>query len=218
MPKSATVIALDAIQSPLFRLPLSAPAQGDSKGSLQAAEQANLGYIVLRGKADDAAFMDAVSEVLGGALSTQPKSVQQLPAGLVLWQSPDEWWLICARARRDELVARLEAALQGLFAQVVDNSGGFTAVRLQGASHMLLLRHLGPYDFERIQIGQCVSTVVSKAAFTVVRSDAEGVTLVFRRSFADYVWQLIERSAKPYDLQVRSHTQCSERLLKPLLG
>ena len=62
-----------------------------------------------------------------------------------------------------------------------------------------------------------MSTVVSKASFTVIRGDVSGVTLVFRRSFADYIWQLISRTGGPYGLQFVELAHCPGSLLQPLL-
>lgn len=214
MPESGIQITEQALRSPLVHLK-PAP-RGD--GGLQATELPNLGYIVLRGRADDADFMAGVAQVIGAPLPRQPRATLRCAAGVVLWQSPDEWWLVCARADRDRLVAGLEARLAGCFAQVVDNSGGYTALRIGGAPHLRLLAHLGPYDFESLPVGACVSTVVSKAGVTVLRSDDQGVTLVFRRSFADYLWQLIDRTARPYGLQVVDGRQCTDPLLSPLLA
>ena len=215
MPKLDLNVSADALRSPLSHLQ---PATGRGEAGLLAAELPNLGYLVLRGRADDAAFMSGVAAVLGAPLPTKPRAVVRCAAGVVLWQSPDEWWLLCARAQRDRLVAALEQALQGCFAQVADNSGGFTALRISGAQHMRLLNHLSPYDFGALPVGACVSTVVSKASFTVLRSDAQGVSLVFRRSFADYVWKLVERNARPYGLQLTDARQCPDPLLSPLLA
>lgn len=214
MPKSIQ-IAADALRSPLSHL-RPAAARGDT--GLRAAELPNLGYIVLRGRQDDGVFMDAVAAVLGAPLPRKPRATVRCAAGVVLWQSPDEWWLLCARSDRDALVNTLEKALQGCFAQVADNSGGFTSLRLQGAAHQRLLNHLSPYDFDHLVVGQCVSTVLSKATFTVLRTDEQGVTLVFRRSFAGYIWQLIERTAVPYGLQLTDARSCTDAWLAPLLA
>lgn len=216
MPDSALNITPASLRSPLHHLTTTTTGKPGQVG-LQAAEQPNLGYIVLRGHATDAVFMQGVAAVLGSPLPTRPRAMQVCAAGVILWQSPDEWWLLCARAQRDRLVGELERVLQGCFAQVVDNSGGFTSLRLTGAQHMRLLAHLSPYDFDSLPVGDCVSTVVSKATFTVMRSDTQGVTLVFRRSFADYLWALLDRTARPYGLQVSDASQCADALLQPLL-
>lgn len=205
------------LESPLhtFGLP-SRAATPTPENRVAMSELPHLGYIVLRGKADDTAFMQGVAGVLGQALPTQPMSVLPTGAGVVLWVSPDEWLLVCKRSARDALLAALTGALRDAFAQVVDNSGGLTALRIAGPDHMLLLRQLGPYDFESLAVGRCVSTVASKTGFTVVRTDTEGVVLVFRRSFADYTWRLLERTAKPYRLCITSPALCADPIFTPL--
>ena len=187
-----------------------------SQNGVVLSELSHLGYLVLRGKADDAAFMQTVAGVLGQPLPTQPMTVASTAAGVVLWSSPDEWLLVCKRSARDGLLAALTTLLQEVFAQVVDNSGGLTTIRLAGPDHLMLLRQLGPYDFESLAVGRCASTVISKAGLTVVRTDEAGVLLVFRRSFADYTWRLLERTAQPYRLCITSPRNCADPLFTPL--
>jgi len=186
-------------------------------GAVTAAEIPNLGYIVLRGRSDDVGFLAAVASVIGAPPPLEPRAVLRCQAGVLLWQSPDEWWVVCPRADRDRLMAALTNALQGSFAQVVDSSGGFTALHLRGPASVTVLRHLTPYDFDGLGPEQCVATVVGKAGFTVLRVP-EGVTLVFRRSFALYLWQLIERAAGPYGLAVESTNKVHDGLLSTLLA
>lgn len=187
-----------------------------SHSGVVLSELSHLGYLVLRGKADDTAFMRAVAGVLGQPLPTQPMTVLPTAAGVVLWSSPDEWLLVCKRSTRDALLATLTTALQDVFAQVVDNSGGLITLRLAGPDHLMLLRQLGPYDFESLAVGRCASTVVSKTGLTVVRTDEAGVLLVFRRSFADYTWRLLERTAQPYRLCITNPQACADPVFTPL--
>ena len=205
------------LESPLhgFGLPARA-ATPTERNRVVASEIANLAYIVLRGRADDPAFMDAVAAVLGQPLPTTPMSLLSTPAGVVLWVSPDEWLLVARRASRDALIASLTAGLQDVFAQVVDNSGAYTALRLAGPGHMQLLRQLGPYNFEGLAVGRCAATVASKTGFTVARTDTAGVVLVFRRSFADYTWRLLERTARPHALCITTPDQCADPMFTPL--
>ncbi len=205
------------LESPLhaFGLPARA-AVPSSQNRVLMAELPHLGYIVLRGKTDDGTFMQAVADILGQPLPTQPMTVLRTAAGVVLWVSPDEWLLVCQRSRRDALLSSLGNALQDVFAQVVDNSGGLTALRVSGPDHMLLLRQLGPYDYESLAVGRCASTVASKTGFTVARTDEDGVVIVFRRSFADYTWRLLERTAQPYRLCITTPAQIADPVFTPL--
>lgn len=206
------------LRSPLHAFDLPARAtMPDAHNRVLLCELAHLGYLVLRGKADDTAFMQAVARVLGQPLPTRPMAALSTARGVLLWLSPDEWLLVCKRSERTALLQALGAALGDVFAQVVDNSGGLTTLRLAGPDHLLLLRHLGPYDFESLEPGRCVSSVFSKATVTVVRSDGAGVLLVLRRSFADYLWRLIERSAQPYRAGIVAPAQCADPMFAPLL-
>jgi sarcosine oxidase subunit gamma len=207
------------LRSPLHAFNLAAQTRPPlpSDGVL-FSELPNLGYLILRGHADDAAFMDAVAGVLDQPLPTAPSTWLRTDAGVVFWVSPDEWWLVCARARRDAVFNALQAATKGLFAQVVDNSGGHAAVRLSGAQHLLLLRHLGPYDFESLQLGQAIGTITGKANVTVLRTDTQGVVLLFRRSFADYFWRLLTRTAAPYKPCVAPLAAHADPVISPLLA
>lgn len=203
-PQARTKIAFAPYaQSPLHGFGLGARArrQDDSCG-VWMNELPVLGYVIVRGDARDPAFADAVSKVLGIALPTVPGTVAQFEQGVALWQAPDEWLLVCARNARQACIAALEAATRDLHAQVVDNSGGLTMVRLSGAQQVTLLRHVGVYDFESLSAGRAASTVAGKAPVTVVRLDDHGLFVIFRRSFADYLWRLLSKAARPYGLGI----------------
>jgi sarcosine oxidase, subunit gamma len=184
-------------------LPALSPPDAQAKAGVRVAEWPNVACIVLRGRAeDDGAFPRAVQAACGVALPTQPSTFTATANTVTLWVSPDEWWLLAPRVARDGLVTALRQATAGQHAQVADNSGGLACQHLAGPQHVTLLRHLSPYDFESLKVSRCVSTVLHKAGVTVLRGDDDGVLLLFRRSFAEWVWRLVERSAKPYGLAV----------------
>ncbi|MEQ6290496.1 sarcosine oxidase subunit gamma, partial [Vogesella sp. GCM10023246] len=137
--------------------------------------------------------------------------------GVLLWQSPDELLLITRRAELTQRLAAFDAAFAGLFAQAVDNSGGLTCLSLSGAEHVTVLRHMGVYDFESIAVGQVVNTVLGKAGGMVLRLENDGVFLVIRRSFADYLWLLLRKVATPYRFAVTQLPPLSKNALLQLL-
>jgi sarcosine oxidase, subunit gamma len=181
-------------------LPAPSSPDAQAKAGVRVAEWPDIACVVLRGRADDAPFLRAVQAACGVTLPTQPGSFAATANIVTLWISPDEWWLLAPRVARDGLVTALRQATAGLHAQVADNSGGLACLHLAGPQHVTLLRHLSPYDFESLGVGRCVSTIVPKAGITVLRGDDAGVLLLFRRSFADWIWRLVERSARPYGL------------------
>lgn len=186
------------MQSPLHPFGLVAKQEkvNDSKG-VWANELPLSGYISLRGNAQNEAFTQAVSSSLGIALPTQPCSMVYAAWGSILWLSTDEWLLICKRDQRASLQESLETALTGIHSQVFDNSGGFTTVLLQGKNASDVLHHCTVYDLSALESGKVVGTTFGKVSLFLHQQES-GYSLVFRRSFADYIWRYLERSALPY--------------------
>lgn len=190
------------MRSPLNHFNLAQRQQplDDSRG-VWANEVPLLGYISLRGNTDNPAFVAAVNSALGCSLPIQPCALQETNWGTILWLSPDEWLLVCEREQRATLQASLETALAGIHSQVADNSGGYTKVALQGLNAEDVLRHCTVYDLAHLGTGRVVGTSFGKMTTFLLHSK-EGYSLVFRRSFADYIWRLLERSAEPYGFGV----------------
>lgn len=190
-------------RSPLhvFNLPAQARVQDASCG-VWMNELPLLAYTVVRGDSKDPAFNQAVFAAIGIVLPTSQSSFALFEQGCAIWQTPDEWLLICSRAVQADYVQKLTEQLAPLHAQVVDNSGGLTTVYISGKNHVDLLRHVGLYDFESIRSGQAVSTVFNKANMVVLRQDEHGLFVIFRRSFADYLWLLLSKAARPYGLGI----------------
>ncbi|AXT46038.1 MULTISPECIES: sarcosine oxidase subunit gamma [Chromobacterium] len=193
------------LESPLHRFALrdeAEPRRADSR--VWGNEAPNLGYALLRGDGAEAGFLELTARITGLEPPRRPKALSQGEGGALLWLSPDEWLLISSRQRLAGWLPALERgfAERRVFAQALDVSGGFTAVYLCGEPHLAVLRHLGAYDFEALRAGQCVGTLLGKAAVQVLRLDGDGVFVVCRRSFADYVWLLLRRAARPYGFAV----------------
>jgi sarcosine oxidase subunit gamma len=186
------------MQSPLHPFGLASKQEkvNDNKGAW-ANETPLLGYISLRGNSQNSAFVSAVNSALSIELPTQPCSMVYTAWGSILWLSPDEWLITCKRDQRASLQQSLEAALAGIHSQVVDNSGGFTTVLLKGKNASDVLHHCTVYDLNMLQAGKVVGTTFGKLSLYLHRQD-DGYSLVFRRSFADYIWRYLERSALPY--------------------
>lgn len=190
------------LQSPLHHLGLAKQAvKPDGRHGVWANEVPLAGYIALRGDATSAAFVDAVSKTLGLALPTQPCGLAQAADAKIAWLSPDEWLLVCARDKVPVTIAALQAALVGVRSQVVDNSGGYTQVLLTGANAREVLAHCTVYDIDHLDAGRVVGTTFGKSAVILHRQD-RGFCLIFRRSFAEYIWRFMVRAATPYGFGV----------------
>ena len=186
------------MQSPLHHFGLAAKQEiANSTKGVWANEIPLLGYISLRGNAQNSAFTESVKQALGSALPTQPCSMVITSSGSLLWLAPDEWLLICERTQRPALQQSLETSLDGIHSQVVDNSGGFTSVLLKGKNASDVLHHCTVYDLNALEAGKVVGSTFGKTSLFLHKQD-DGYKLIFRRSFADYIWRYLERSALPY--------------------
>lgn len=192
------------MRSPLHGYSLASRAKTvDASCGLWANEVPLLGYISLRGNANQAEFLAAVKSVLGVDLPIQPCTSISNKSLSIFWISPDEWLISCERCQLQQLQQSLKAALIGIHSQVVDNAGGYTTVILQGANATDLLQHCTIYDLHNLSKDKVVGTTFGKMSVFLLRH-GDGYKLIFRRSFADYIWPLLERSAAPYGFGVQS--------------
>jgi sarcosine oxidase, subunit gamma len=196
-------------QSPLHALAAPTPASDAiARCGVLAWEMPLFGYISLRGNAGDPAFMNATARVLAMAVPTEPCTFTQSDTQELLWLSPDEWMIVCPRAKLDIQVRDLGQALAGTRHQVIDNSGGYTQVRLHGPNAIDVLRHASVYDFSALGPGRVIGTTFGKSSVYVYRAD-DGFCLLLRRSFADYLWRFLTRAAEPYGFGVSKPAETS---------
>lgn len=178
----------------------------DGTRGFWASERTASGYVSLRGHPGDAAFLSAAARVIGGEVPLVPCSTTHHGNRHVLWVSPDEWLVIAPRAEIRELVEGLSTALQGIHSQIVDNCGGYTELEISGPRAREVLSHATVYNLSLLSDGRVVGTTFGKLT-AFLRRDGEGYVLLFRRSFADYIWRFLVRAAEPYGLRIGVHQQ-----------
>ena len=186
------------MQTPLQHFNLSAKQETmtDAKG-VWAHEMARLGYIHLRGNAQNNHFLGAVKKATGMDVPTAACSLSNASSVTILNLSPDEWMLVCPREQRAPLQQSLASALTGIHSQLLDHSGGYTSVLLQGKQATDALQHCTMYNLHTLAQNKVVGTTFGKASVIIYRLD-EGFCLVLRRSFADYIWRYLARASQPY--------------------
>lgn len=192
------------MRSPLHGYNLTSRTKtADASYGVWANEVPLLGYISLRGNANQVEFLVAVKSALGLDLPAQPCDSVTNKSLSIFWMSPDEWLITCERNQLDSLLESLKIALTDIHSQVVDNSGGYTTVILQGENVIDLLQHCTIYDLHSLSNNKVVGTAFGKMSLFLQRH-GDGYKLIFRRSFADYIWPLLERSAAPYGFCVQN--------------
>jgi sarcosine oxidase subunit gamma len=198
MQKECDMQFKSVMQSPLHHFNLAEKTVSiDASQGVWANEITLQGYISLRGNAQNATFTKNVKKALIVALPTLPCSLINTTWGAIYWLSPDEWLITCKREKHADLQHALQTALVGAHSQVVDNSGTYTSVLLQGKNASDVLQHCTVYDLHALTTNKVVGTTFGKSSVILHRHE-DGYMLTFRRSFADYIWRYLERAAAPY--------------------
>lgn len=202
-------------ESPLVRYELSERALVSARGAgVIAWERALLGHINLRGDARDPNFVARVNDALNVDLPVTPNAVSENDSLTVFWLGPNEWLIVTERENVATIAERLRQALHDQFHAVTEVSGGQTALVLRGPSVRALLAKECPLDLHprAFHPGQCAQSHLAKAPILLRQLDLEpAFEIIFRRSFADYLWLWLEHAAAEYGLAVMAPATAKPR-------
>ena len=163
------------------------------------------GILTLRASADAPALSKALDKTLG---LTLPKRLAMTASKshTIYWMSPDEWLLTCPYDVIDQLLAYLKSATANHHVAVVDVSSAYCQLNLSGDHAIDVLRKSTAYDVHERNFpkGKVVNTTFAKAQATLAAIDQDNYQLFVRRSFADYLWLWLQRSAREFGLDVKT--------------
>jgi sarcosine oxidase, subunit gamma len=166
--------------------------------SVDLREIKDRGMIDVRGLTSDKKFMAAAKKVLGVDLPKMPRTSSSWGDVKCLWLSVDQWLVLCAKSKVDELISLLRAELAGVHSLVVDVSDmravmrlegeGVREVLLKGSSLDLLSDDYKSGTVRRMRFAEIAALlhVVEGSVFDIY---------VFR-SYADYVWEFLLATAR----------------------
>jgi sarcosine oxidase subunit gamma len=161
--------------------------------------------INLRGNPGDAAFTAVTQQVLGLALPTTPNTVSTGAGLSAFWFGPDEWLIVGAPGREGALTKDLREALAGQHFSVVDVTEARTVIAASGRNAQDALQKGTPLDLHPsiFRTGSCAQTGLSKANVILHRlSDEPRFEIFVTISFADYLWNWLERACDEYGMAV----------------
>jgi len=185
-------------QSPLVQINL-----GEPRGAAPRIEEKPfLGFINLRGRADNTAFLAGAIKVLGCEPPTTPNTVVDCGDYRIYWLGPDEWLIMTPAGREGEVKSALLKALDGVFCAVVDNTSGLTTLHITGDYAAALLATDCPLDLHprAFKPGQCAQTRLAKSGMTLSPlADHAGFEVIIRRSFADYLLLWLQDAALAFE-------------------
>ena len=185
-------------ESPLVQIKLAEP-RGVAP---RIEEKPFLGFINLRGRPDNTAFLAATLKVLGCEPPTEPNTVTESGDYRIYWLGPDEWLIVTPPGGEGELKVALVKALDGVFSSVVDNTSGLTTLHITGDNAAALLATDCPLDLHprEFKPGQCAQTRLAKAGMTLSPlAGGNGFEVIIRRSFADYLLLWLRDAAVAFE-------------------
>lgn len=185
--------------SPLVACEIDRP----SDDCVTIAERPFLGHLNLRGEAQ--AISDSVKEVFGVELPTQPNTVSVEGTGIALWTGPDEWLLIHRSDEDTNRVDDLARHASEKHVSIVDVSSAQTVIYISGPKARDVLARGCPLDLHSRVFGpgRCAQTHFGHIPVTIWLDNSKPdpqsdpwFNVVVRRSFADYLWRLLDDAAK----------------------
>ena len=175
-----------------------------SDRSLKLERLTNVGYLNIRGDANDSAFVELVGESCGVQLPTAANAVNG-DDSRIYWLGPDEWLLMGGVDSIDAIAETLSQKTADLHVAVNKLHGGQIAYRLAGESARQLLAKGCTLDLHPsvFGVGSCAQTALAKAAVLISPlATGQGYEIIVRRSFADYLWQWLMRAGDEYGIEV----------------
>jgi sarcosine oxidase subunit gamma len=173
-------------------------------GGVRMSERPHRCHILLRGRAEDARFRDAIRGTTGLNLP-EANRVARTGDLRLLWLGPDEWLLIGPAGREAVSMPALVAALSGQFAMAVDQSDMRTTISLAGPAARDLINCGCGLDLhpERFKPGHCAQTGLARANVILEQIDeAPRFDLHVAISYADYLWRWLERAGAEFGTAV----------------
>lgn len=175
------------IESPLVQIDVT---RLNKASGVQITESLFHGHLNLRGRPDNAAFMNAVSDVLGCKLPLDANTYTVTDELKIYWLGPDEWLIVTLPDQQAELETKLRAALSGIFSSINDVSSGQTIITISGSNARRLLEKGCTLDFHPcvFKVGDCAQTLLAKTGILISQTDDESsYEVIVRRSFSDYL-------------------------------
>ena len=139
--------------------------------------------------------VSAVSSALGLSLPDQPKTSTFADGMAAFWLGPEDWLLVGDTAAAT-LIADVEGAETALHS-AVDVTDRYVGIRIEGPSAQAVLSSGCPQDLrlQSFPVGAVSRTVMAKADVVIWRRGETEFELLCVRSFADYVWGMLEEAA-----------------------
>jgi sarcosine oxidase, subunit gamma len=188
------------MSEPVFNSALAArPERINAEGlTIALKEIDDRGMIDLRGEPKDESFSAAVSDALGFALPSEPRTSRRQDETAALWLSTDQWLITAPRPATAALHARLVGTLKGVHSLCVDMSDARTILRLEGDNVVEVLNKGTSADFTDLKEGAVRRLRYAEIAALVhvIAREPDVMDLYVFRSYAEYAWTYVTTTAR----------------------
>jgi sarcosine oxidase, subunit gamma len=165
-------------------------------GLVEISEGGRRGMIVLRGDIGSEPIARALRDTFGLSVPGTRRMVSGERAA-VAWMAPDELLILVDPAVVTEMLAALEAEMQGGFVTLAEVSDARAIFTIRGTQARDVLAKACPVDFADFAVGTIRRTRAAQVAAAVWRDAEDEFTLVCFRSVAQYMWDLLTTLARP---------------------
>ena len=195
-------------QGPLDHIRISAELEADQGGNeatVVLEDRGFRGQIILRSRASDAEFFDAVSDITGLRPSKETNVVTGGPGfPRLLWLGPEEWLLVTEDEESGRIMLGLTNSFEGSHVQVVDNSDAYAIVGVTGANARNILAKGCTLDLhERVFHSGCSTRTLLGQVQVILHqvTDDPDYEIHVHRSFAEFLWEWFVDAGQEYGLK-----------------
>jgi sarcosine oxidase subunit gamma len=194
---------------------LGRSGQGPAEARVRLSEVAHTGKLVVRGEADDPAFLERAAEAVGFALPTSPCTAASGGETSALWLGPNEWLVVTTPGAEAKLAEALRGALAETPSAVTDVSDSRTVIRLSGPAARDVLAKGCPLDlhsraFAPGAVKQSLIAHLDVAVHLVADEASDGgpvFEITVLRSYAAYLWRWLVDAGTEYGVAVSANTR-----------
>jgi sarcosine oxidase, subunit gamma len=156
------------------------------------------GMIDVRGLTSDRSFMSTMRNALGVDLPKSPRTTASWGDTSVMWLSTDQWLVTCPRQKADTLCAKLQIAVAGRHALVVDVSDMRAVIRLEGDRCREVVMKGASLDLTH---GDYTKGVVRRMRFAEIAAllhivENDVIDIYVFRSYAAYAFEFLLKAAR----------------------
>lgn len=188
-------------QSPLVEVAVDQPIV--ALDAITITEKPFWSHFILRGLLSDSAFTDVIKTVLDVELPSMANTIVEKEGLTVYWMSPDQWLLLTREESQLAKLSMLHGALEDVFAQINDVSGGQTIINIKGEKALALMNKgttldVHPTVFKPGQCAQCVFAKMNVLISPIQVNSHHEFDLIVRRSFADFLGRWLVNACVEY--------------------